>query len=90
MYHVYMLRCADGTFYIGISNNVEKRVRIHNEGKAGAKYTKARRPVRLVYEEVCTSKGDALKREWALKRLSRSQKLLLLENYSPRSVSVDM
>lgn len=74
MYYVYMLRCADGTFYIGFSNDVEKRVRIHNEGKAGAKYTKARRPVSLVYKELCESKSDALKREWQLKKLTRAQK----------------
>lgn len=69
----YILLCADGTFYCGWTNDLEKRVRVHNEGK-GAKYTKGRRPVRLVYWEVFASKREAMKRETAIKRLSRKEK----------------
>ncbi len=90
MYYVYMLECADGTLYVGSTNDVEKRVAVHNEGKTGAKYTKPRRPVRLVYSESLQTKGDALRREWELKQLTRAQKLELVATYSPSSPSVDM
>jgi putative endonuclease len=90
MYYVYMLECADGTLYIGSTNDVQKRVAVHNEGKTGAKYTKPRRPVILKYSEEYKTKSDALKREWELKQLSRAQKLELIKNYSPSSPSVDM
>lgn len=78
-YYVYILLCADKTFYIGTSNNVEKRVKTHNAGK-GAKYTKARRPVQLLYTEKLTDKSTALKREIELKKYSRSKKEKLLLN----------
>jgi putative endonuclease len=74
----YLLECADGTLYAGATNDLEKRLKAHNEGKAGAKYTKARRPVRLRYSESAASRSEALKREHALKRLTRAQKLALL------------
>lgn len=77
-YFVYILECADGTYYTGSTNNVEKRVLTHNTAKTGAKYTKARRPVKLVYEERCDSKGEALTRENQIKQLSRDQKKLLI------------
>lgn len=78
MYYVYMLECADGTLYTGITNNVEKRVAAHNAGASGAKYTRARRPVSLRYFEECGTRGDALKREHTLKQLSREDKLALV------------
>ena len=90
MYFVYMLECSDSTFYIGSTNDVEKRLMTHNEGKTGAKYTKPRRPVSLVYVEKLDSKSAALKREWELKKLTRAEKLMLVENYSPSSLSEDM
>ncbi|KRK49830.1 hypothetical protein FC97_GL002212 [Companilactobacillus kimchii DSM 13961 = JCM 10707] len=68
-----MLLCSDKTFYTGTSNDVEKRVATHNAGK-GAKYTKTRRPVKLMYTEELENKSQALKREIAIKKLSRSQK----------------
>lgn len=77
-YFVYILECADGTYYTGSTNNVEKRVLAHNNAKTGAKYTKARRPVKLVYQEPCESKGEALTRENQIKQLSRQQKQHLL------------
>ncbi len=76
---VYILECSDGTLYTGWTNNMEKRLKEHNEGTNGAKYTRGRRPVRLVYREPCPAKSDALKREREIKRLSRAQKLLLIE-----------
>lgn len=78
-YFVYMLLCADGTFYTGTSNDVTKRVKTHNQGK-GAKYTRVRRPVKLLYQEQLTDKSAALKREAAIKKLSRSQKENLLKS----------
>ncbi|WP_125588670.1 GIY-YIG nuclease family protein [Companilactobacillus jidongensis] len=72
-YFVYILLCADKTFYIGTTNDVSKRVSTHNAGK-GAKYTKARRPVQLLYYENQHNKSDALKREIELKKFSRKKK----------------
>ena len=74
-----MLLCNDKTFYTGTSNNVEKRVATHNSGK-GAKYTKVRRPVKLMYTEELENKSEALKREIAIKKLTRKQKEQLLES----------
>ncbi|PMD73491.1 GIY-YIG nuclease family protein [Companilactobacillus nuruki] len=79
-YYVYMLLCRDQTFYTGTSNNVEKRVATHNAGK-GAKYTKIRRPVKLMYSEELENKSQALKREIAIKKLSRQQKVSLLKSH---------
>jgi len=76
-YSVYIVKCNDGTLYTGISNNVDSRVAKHNSG-TGAKYTKTRRPVRLVYTKVIGTKSDALKEEYRIKQLSRSEKLKLV------------
>ena len=70
---VYIVRCADGTFYTGWTFDVLARVEAHNRGR-GARYTASRRPVTLVYSEPCDSRGAALRREHAVKRLSRAQK----------------
>ncbi len=72
-YFVYILRCSDGTFYTGTAKDVEKRAVVHGSGK-GAKYTRSRLPVQVVYTEKCVSKGDALRTECAVKRLSRQEK----------------
>ncbi|MEG1497520.1 MAG: GIY-YIG nuclease family protein [Clostridiales bacterium] len=72
-YIVYMLRCSDDTLYTGITNNLERRINQHNSG-TGAKYTRGRCPVYLVYTEECTNQSMALKREIALKKLSRQKK----------------
>ncbi len=77
MYYVYILRCADGTLYTGYTDDVERRLRVHNSGK-GAKYTRSRRPVALAYAEEWPDKSAALKREAAIKRLSRAEKLALI------------
>ena len=74
----YLLRCNDGSLYCGWTNDIEKRLRNHKLGKA-AKYTKARLPVELVYFEEYETKAEAMKRECAIKKLSRSKKLELIE-----------
>lgn len=75
---VYILRCADTTLYTGYTIDIDRRVLEHNSEKTGAKYTKARRPVVLVYSESFENKGDAMRREMEIKKLSRSQKLSLI------------
>lgn len=74
---VYLVRCADGTLYTGMTSDVSRRVAEHNRGK-GAKYTRSRRPVAVVYQELCPSRGAALRREAAIKRLTRREKLALI------------
>ena len=76
--YTYMVRCSDGSFYIGWTNHLERRMEAHNEGK-GAKYTKSRRPVELVYYEVFATKQEAMSREYHLKQLTRRQKQELLD-----------
>ena len=75
---VYILRCADGTLYTGMAADVERRFRTHSRGR-GAKYTRSRLPLELVYREECESCSAALRREAAIKALTRSQKLELVE-----------
>jgi putative endonuclease len=77
-HHVYIIECCDGTLYTGYARNVEERVKVHNEGK-GAKYTRGRRPVRLLYSETCTNKSAALRREREIKAKARKAKLRLIE-----------
>jgi putative endonuclease len=72
----YLLRCADGTLYAGWTNDLSRRLAAHNAGK-GAKYTRSRRPVALVYAEPFPTKAQAMRREWELKHLSRQEKLAL-------------
>jgi putative endonuclease len=74
---VYILRCADGSLYTGITTDLGRRTSQHNDGK-GARYTRCRRPTEMVYHEVCVSRSEALRREAAIKRLSRSEKLALI------------
>jgi putative endonuclease len=78
MYFVYMLCCADDTLYTGITTDVERRVREHNEDAAGAKYTRVRRPVRLVYSRKYKNRSEASKEEARIKKLSREEKLLMI------------
>ncbi len=79
-WYVYILRCSDNSLYTGITNDVERRLDEHNEGKLGAKYTRARRPVKLVYHEAIENKSLALKREFEIKQLSKVQKEALISN----------
>lgn len=77
MFYTYILECSDKTLYCGYTTDLEARIATHNEGK-GAKYTKSRLPVMLVYSECFETKSEALKREVAIKKLTRSQKLELI------------
>ena len=81
MVYVYLLRCSDGSLYCGWTNELERRLVAHNSGK-GAKYTRGRRPVELVYTEEYESKSAAMKREYEIKQLSRAEKLRLFMRYS--------
>jgi len=78
MYYVYILKCEDNTLYTGYTNNIEDRIQTHNSGK-GAKYTRGRLPVELQYYEEFDNKGQALKREHEIKRLSRTDKVKLIK-----------
>ena len=78
MHYTYMLKCNDNTYYIGYTNDLEKRLQAHNDGK-GAKYTRGRRPVELVYYEEYEDKSTAMRREWEMKQLSRKQKETMLQ-----------
>lgn len=77
-YFVYMLRCADGTLYTGSAADIDRRAAAHNAGR-GAKYTRGRLPAAVVYRESCADRSVALRREAAIKRLTRQQKLRLIE-----------
>ncbi len=79
MNYVYILKCRDGSLYTGWTNDLERRLREHNAGK-GAKYTKSRRPVVLVYFEEFVTKEEAMSREYAIKRLRRKEKRKLVES----------
>ena len=77
MWYVYILECSDLTLYTGITNNVENRIDTHNN-KKGAKYTKTRTPVKLMYQQTFETKSLAAKEEWRIKQLTRNQKILLI------------
>ena len=76
-FYVYMVMCADDTLYTGIATDIERRIRVHNDGK-GAKYTRSRLPVNLVYSELFDTKSEALKREYEIKKWSRTEKDALI------------
>ena len=78
MNYTYMVECADGTLYTGWTNCLEKRLKAHNGGRNGAKYTKTKRPVSLVYYEGFITKEEAMQREYQIKQLTRERKLVLI------------
>lgn len=78
MHYVYILRCGDGSLYTGYTTDLTRRVWEHNHSNKGAKYTRSRRPVVLVHSESYSSRSDAMKREYAIKQLSRADKLKLI------------
>ena len=80
IWHIYMVRCSDGTLYTGITNDLNKRIEAHNSGKDGARYTRSRRPVKLVYSEQVKSKSAAAKLEYQLKKLPRLKKIRLIKD----------
>ena len=83
MQYVYILECADKTLYVGCTNDLQKRLRQHNNSKSGAHYTKIRRPVLLRYSEQFKNLSEARAREAELKRLSRAEKLAIFNKVSP-------
>lgn len=84
MWYVYMLRCSDRTLYTGITNDLSARIRAHNAG-TGAKYTRGRGPVELVYTEELPTHGEALRREYTIKQLKKEQKLALILQRKPNT-----
>ena len=81
MYFAYIMRCADGTLYTGYTDDIARREAVHNSGR-GAKYTRSRLPVKTVYHESFATRSEAMKRECAIKRLSREQKQKLISEHS--------
>ncbi|MDO8519165.1 MAG: GIY-YIG nuclease family protein [Deltaproteobacteria bacterium] len=81
-WNVYILKCADGTLYTGVTKDLKRRLSEHNTGKA-ARYTRGRGPVKLVYQEKCKSRSVALVREYAVKALPREKKKLLIKYTAP-------
>lgn len=80
MNYTYIIECNDGTYYTGWTNNLDRRLKAHNDGK-GAKYTKTRRPVTLIYYEIFETKEQAMRREYEIKQMNRRQKeKLILKN----------
>ena len=79
MNYTYIVQCADGTLYTGWTNCLARRMKAHNEGKAGAKYTRAKRPVKLMYYEGFSTKEEAMSREYRIKQLTREKKLELMK-----------
>ena len=77
MNYTYIVKCSDGSLYTGWTNDLEKRIKAHNDGR-GAKYTRSRRPVALAYYEEFRTKEEAMRREWEIKRMSREQKLKMI------------
>ena len=83
-YYVYILKCSDGSLYCGVTNDRKRRLAAHNGG-TGAKYTRSRRPVAMVWSEEAGSKSDALKREIEIKKMTRSQKIALISQKTDNS-----
>ena len=84
---VYILKCGDGSFYTGITNNIEARMLAHENGK-GAKYTKGRAPFSLAYKELCINRSEATKREMDIKKLSQQGKVKLISpNQKNKAIS---
>lgn len=88
MNYVYIVECRDGSWYTGWTNDVKRRLKAHNGGK-GAKYTKSRLPVRLIYTEEYETAAEAQRREWQIKRLTRAQKEMLVNSPINQSKKTD-
>ena len=81
---VYLVRCRDGSLYCGIAKNLKKRLAEHNSPDKGAKYTRGRRPVQLVYAEEVSSRAQATQREGRIKRMTRAEKMTFIETFTAR------
>jgi len=79
VYYIYIIKCADNTLYTGITTDVKRRIEEHNSSKIGAKFTKGRRPVKLVYSKKMKDKSSALKEEYRIKQLSKGEKIKLIK-----------
>jgi len=79
MWHIYILKCADKTFYTGITNDLKRRIWEHNFSPLGAKYTKGRRPAKLIYSIKLKNRAEALKEEYRIKQFSRQEKIGLIK-----------
>ena len=88
MYFLYIIQCNDQTFYTGITTNLDRRIKEHNSSKLGAKYTKVRRPVKLVYSKEFENRSLASKEESRIKKLSRTEKIKLTSVETPRGASL--
>jgi len=87
MYYLYILKCADGTLYTGITTNLKRRKEEHNSSSLGAKYTRGRRPVKLVFSETFRDRSLASKEESRMKKLSRAEKMILIKLYNSTKAS---
>jgi putative endonuclease len=86
VWHIYMVRCSDNTLYTGIAMDVNRRLEEHNsDNRLGAKYTRTRRPVQLVYQEEAGSRSEAAKREHAIRTLNKKDKELLVQQYTKKN-----
>lgn len=85
-WYVYVLTCADNSLYTGITTDLQRRVKEHNELQTGAKYTRTRRPVVLAHSELFSSRSEATKREYAIKKLGRQAKLALLNTANQNNI----
>ena len=81
-WYIYIVKCSDNSLYTGITTDLERRVNEHNSSNKGAKYTKTRRPVKLVYNETHTDRSSSSKRESVIKKLSRTDKLKIIHEYN--------
>lgn len=86
MNYTYILKCSDGSLYTGWTNDIEKRVEAHNSGK-GAKYTRTRLPAELVYYETFDTKQEAMSREWHIKKMTRDEKMKLINDKTINKIS---
>lgn len=85
-WYVYILKCSDATLYTGVTTDIERRFREHKEGKTGAKYTRGRFPLEVVYTETCASRSEAQKREAVIKKLTKKEKELLAKSQVVKKV----
>lgn len=85
-WYVYILKCSDSTLYTGVTTDIERRFREHKEGKTGAKYTRGRFPLEVVYTETCASRSEAQKREAVIKKLTKKEKELLAKSQVVKKV----
>lgn len=82
-WYVYIVRCSDNSLYTGVAKHLQQRIRQHNEGKRGARYTRSRRPVELVYQERAPDRSAAQRREYQIKQLSAAEKSALVQRRRP-------